>query len=68
MGNILTRFLTFFAVHGLTHMLTMPLESVPKDWRALRYTLTASLCFLIVMAALAGGTYCLSLIAALWPF
>lgn len=68
MGNIVTRFLTFFAVHGLTHMLTIPLEKAPGDWRALRYTLSASLCFVIVMSGLAAGVFFLNKIVALWPF
>ena len=49
-------------------MLKMPLKDTPGDWLAVRLTLCASLCFMISMAALVGGSYCLNLIAALWPF
>ena len=68
MGNIVTRILTFFAVHGLAHMLTIPLDKAPGDWRALRYTLSAVLCFVIVMVGLAIGAFCLNKIVAFWPF
>lgn len=49
MKDILQAFGAFYAMKGLSQMLTSPLSCVPADWKIIRVLLTASACVLFGM-------------------
>ena len=59
-----TAFGAFYAMKGLSQMLTSPLSCVPADWKIIRVLLTASACVLFGMLTVYG----LEFMANHWPF
>lgn len=64
MKDILQAFGAFYAMKGLSQMLTSPLSRVPADWKIIRVLLTASACVLFGMPTVYG----LEFMANHWPF
>ena len=60
----LSQMLTFYSMKGLSQMLTSPLSRVPADWKIIRVLLTASACVLFGMLTVYG----LEFMANHWPF